>query len=126
MGVFTVAAEIADLARTRALVVDLQVGSNSSYAALPASMLHELGVEPNDENVFTSDRYGARRLEIGQAWMRIGHRETAAVVVFAEEDWKPSMCHVTLSQFSLGVSLDGESLMEVLPRMCDHWTPIHD
>lgn len=70
--------------------------------------------------MFTSEHCSARHLGVGQARLRIGDREEASVVVFAEEDWRPRIGHVTLSQFCLGVGAEGDSLEEVLPRMCNH------
>ncbi|HKP19425.1 MAG TPA: aspartyl protease family protein [Gaiellaceae bacterium] len=98
MGTFEVTVEVAGPSRDRFVRLDALVDTGSTYTVLPASLLHELGVEILDTARFVLADGTEVERDVGRVWVRFEGRERYVLVVFGEH---PLLGAVTLEEFLL-------------------------
>ena len=113
MGTFSTEIAIGGLNRERWATVDALVDTGASIVAAPASLLRELGVEPLRKQVFEFGDGERREMDIGQAWVRAGDRETITWVLFNQEGAPALLGALALEGMFLGVDPVGLRLMPV-------------
>ncbi len=87
--------------------------TGASYTTLPASLLQQLGVSPDEERPFLLANGESVRRSIGQTWVRLDGRRHMTIVVFGDEGAMPLLGAVTLEEFGLGVDPLGRKLIDV-------------
>ena len=65
--------------------VDMLVDTGSSHTVLPAELLHQLGVVPNDSDVFAYADGRRERLDIGEALISVEGRSCHNKIVFGKD-----------------------------------------
>jgi len=113
MGVFSITVEIGDPQGERFQAVEALVDTGASYTAMPASLLRNLGVVPDERRPFILA--DGRRVEhdMGQTWLRVDGRTRMTPVVFTDEGTQPLLGAVTLEEFGLGIDPVGRRLIPV-------------
>ena len=89
MGTFSISIGIGDQERERWTTLDALVDTGASITSVPASVLHELGVEPLTRQSFQFGQGEVRLMDVGQTWVRIEGREVVTLVLFNEEGTLP-------------------------------------
>ena len=103
MGTVTVTIEVGDRQSRNFQEVELAVDTGSTFTALPAKILHELGV-PVDETVPSDLADGSTApVDIGWTMVRLGGKTFPTNVIFAAEDEPSLLGVVTLEQALLAV-----------------------
>ena len=114
MDTFTVEISIGDCVRERWVTIDALVATGPSITSIPASVLRELGVEPDDApERFRRAEDDARVMLAGCTWMRVGDREVLAHVLFDEEDTPAFLGTLTLETACLAVDPVAQELVSV-------------
>lgn len=113
MGTFTTEIAIGGLDRERWETVEALVDTGASIVSAPASLLRELGVEPSEKQEFEFADGATREMDIGQAWVRAGDRETITQVAFGAEGSAVQLGAQTLEGMFLGVDPVGQRLVPV-------------
>ena len=102
MGLFNVEVIVANHeVKGRHISVDALVDTGAFLSAVPASVLHELGVSPTRRQTVRFADGSARRMELGLVWMQIDARETVTQVMFNEEGTQPLLGALTLEELFL-------------------------
>ena len=83
---FRVSVRVSGLESGLSATVDALVGGGGAIAVMPASMLHSLGIEPEETMHFRTEDGGRAELPVGQAWFSVEGAEGEAPVVFGPED----------------------------------------
>ncbi len=94
MGTFYWPVEVGSMDGNTFEIVDAMVDTGAFYTNLPASQLRRIGVVPSRRRRF---RLGDGRIverETGPAIVRVAGEETYTIVVFGEEDTRPSWAHI--------------------------------
>ena len=86
MDTFTVAVQVSNRESGLAETVDASVGGGAALAAMPSSLLHRLGIEPERTMHFRSDDGGRVEYPVGHAHFSVQDVEGDALVVFGPED----------------------------------------
>ncbi len=103
MGIFAVPLEVGDPGGARFERVEALVDTGASYTALPASMLHRLGVELQ-ESVDCELADGTTvSLGLGQTLVRVDGRQVLTFVLFGEDAAQPLLGAYTLEGLRLAV-----------------------
>ncbi len=113
MGTFTTEIAIGGLDRVRWATVEALVDTGASIVSAPASLLRELGLEPSEKQEFEFADGATREMDIGQAWVRTGDRETITWVLFNEEGSAALLGAHALEGMFLGVDPVGQRLVPV-------------
>ena len=113
MGTFATEIAIGGLDRVRWATVEALVDTGASIVSAPASLLRELGVEPLRKQRFTFADGEKREMDVGQAWVRAGDRETITWVLFNEEGSTALLGAQALEGMFLGVDPVGLRLVPV-------------
>ena len=101
---FTVEISIGDYTRERWVTMDALVATGPSITSIPASVLRELDVEPDDApERFRRAEGDARAMLAGCTWLRVAGREVLAHVLFDEEDTPACLGALTLDDVCLAV-----------------------
>ena len=99
MGLFNVEVDVANHEhRERHIAIDALVDTGAFLSAIPASVLHELGVRPWRRQTVRFADGSTRRMDLGLVWMEIDERETVTQVIFNEEGTQPLLGALTLEE----------------------------
>ncbi len=113
MGTFYVTIQVADRFRERYVGVDAMVDTGSTYTSLPESLLAELGIEREEEDVFELADNRLVEYSIGDIRLRLEDREHYVPVIFAPDDATPLVGATTLEILRLGIDPVAERLVPV-------------
>ena len=93
--------------------IEATVDPGATYAVLPASLLHGLGIEPHRTSVF--ELCDGRRMEmpVGRALVRLGGQEEVTLVILGEDGVAPLLGAVTLEDFLLAPDPISKQLMPI-------------
>ena len=103
MGTFSVEISIGDSARERWVTLDALVDTGSTMTSAPASLLRDLGVEPESREFFEFAQGEVRALETGYTWVRVANKEVLTQVMFNDEGTAPLLGAVALENALLGI-----------------------
>ena len=103
MGVFVVPIEIGDPGNQDRIGLDALVDTGASITAVPASILHQLGVPPLAKREFEFAQGEVREMDVGQTWIRVDGREVVTLVLFNDEGTQPLLGAMALEGVFLGV-----------------------
>ena len=117
MGVFSAPIEIGDLEGTRFEHVDALVDTGATFTMVPASVLRNLGLEPQERGAFELADGSLQEFDIAETRLRIDGQETSTVVVFGNEDMTPLLGAYTLERVRLAVDPAGKRLIQVPWRL---------
>jgi predicted aspartyl protease len=117
VGVFSVPIEIGDPDGTRFEHVDALVGAGATFTMVPASVLRNLGLEPEERGAFELADGSLQEFGLAETRLRIDGQETSTVVVFGSEDMTPLLGAYTLERVRLAVGPAGKRLIRVPWRM---------
>lgn len=103
MGTFNWPMRIAGMSGGRFVDLEATVDTGAFYSALPAHLLHELGVEPLERRTLVLA--DGRRIEadIGEARATIDGRTVTTLVIFGEDGSPPLLGAYTLEGLALAV-----------------------
>ncbi len=113
MGTFTIPIEVGDTEGRRFERFDALVDTGAFYTMLPASVLHRLGVEPEESNSFELADGSVRVFSLGEIRVRIDGREVSTVIIFGDEGSTPLLGAFTLERLMLAVDTRNQRLMRV-------------
>ena len=121
MDTFTVEISIGDYACERWVTMDALVTTGPGITSIPASVLRDLGVEPDDfPERFPPTRDDDRRMRPGSTWLRVGDRQTVTQVLFDEEDTPAFLGALTLDNLCLAVDPVEQKLVST-GKWPDEW-----
>ena len=103
MGTFTVPIQLGNLAGGPFIDLTVLVDTGATYTTLPASMLTQLGIQPEGSRRFRLADNRQFEYQVGQARLRLEGQELIALVVFGPEDATPLLGATALEIFGLGV-----------------------
>lgn len=111
---FTVEISIGNPVREQWVTMDALVTAEPSITTIPASVLRELGVEPDEApERFRPVRGDARAMRAGSTWLRVAGREVLTHLLFDEEDAPAILGALTLEIACLGVDPVEQKLVTV-------------
>ena len=113
MGTFSVEISIGDSARERWVTLDALVDTGSTMTSAPASLLRDLGVEPESREHFEFAQGEVRALETGYTWVRVAGKEVLTQVMFNDEGTAPLLGAVALENAFMGVDPVRQRLIPV-------------
>ena len=113
IGPFTVNVQIGDLDWNGSIGLDTIVDTGNTYTFIPAGVLTQLGIKPEDRRLFELADNRTVECSIGYARLRVDDTETITVVVFAEDEISPLLGATTLEHLSLGVDPINQRLIPV-------------
>ena len=113
MGTFSVEIEIGDSARERWVTMDALVDTGSTMTSAPASLLRELGVEPESREFFEFAQGEVRALEVGYTWVRFAGKEVMTPVMFNDEGTPALLGAIALETAFMGVDPVRQRLVPV-------------
>lgn len=111
MGVFSWPIRIASLNGGGFRDVDAVVDTGATYTVLPATMLHDLGIEPVTRAGFNLADGRVVDLDIGRAWVTIGAQSEITLVVFGEDNAPALLGAYALEGLRLAVDPTGQRLV---------------
>ena len=120
MGTFNVDVEIANYTGGEFQSISALVDTGSTHATVPASVLEQLGVEPERQRPFRLADNRVVQYATGFARVRYGGDEAVVQVVFGSEDIAPCIGSTTLASMGLGVDSLQQTLVPVEGRICLH------
>ncbi len=103
MGTFNHSLEIGNLDGQSYQTVDALVDTGSTYTVVPASLLRELGITPQERIEFELANGGIIKRGIGEARIRVDGRSTITLVVFGDEADSALLGSYTLEGVRLAV-----------------------
>ena len=113
MGTFSVEISIGDSARERWVTLDALVDTGSTMTSAPASLLRDLGVEPESREFFEFAQGEVRALETGYTWVRVANKEVLTQVMFNDEGTAPLLGAVALENALMGIDPVRQRLIPV-------------
>ena len=113
MGTFSVQIEIGDSARERWVTMDALVDTGSTMTSVPASLLGDLGVEPESSELFEFAQGEIRALEVGYTWLRVAGKEVMTPVMFNDEGTPALLGAIALESAFMGVDPVRQRLIPV-------------
>ena len=113
MGTFSVEISIGDSARERWVTLDALVDTGSTMTSAPASLLRDLGVEPESREFFEFAQGEVRALETGYTWVRVANKEVLTQVMFNDEGTAPLLGAVALENALMGIDPVSQRLIPV-------------
>ena len=96
MGTFSANIAIGSPDGSRFEAVNAFVDTGSSLTAIPASILHRLGVTPHRKNIFELADSREIERDVGRAWLRIGQQSEITLVMFADAETEPLLGAISL------------------------------
>ena len=121
MGTFSVEIEIGDSARQQWVTMDALVDTGATMTSAPASILHNLGVEPMDRRNFRFAQGEVRTMEIGYTWVRFAGKEVLTQVLFNEEGAPPVVGQLTLDVMLLEFDPDTQTFIQKVGLLPSFW-----
>ena len=112
-GTFNVDVEIANYTGGESLTINALVDTGSTHATVPASILEQLGVEPERQRPFRLADNRVVQYATGFARVRYGGDEAVVQVVFGPEDVGACIGATTLENLSLAVDPMEQTLVPV-------------
>ena len=104
---------VGDPTGTRFHDVQATVETGSTFSAVPASLLHELGV-PVERTALARQAHGSTStVQIGRTMIRLEGQTFPTPVIFVEENRPRVLGMVTLQEALLAVSPDGQQFVPV-------------
>ena len=103
LGTFAVPIQLGSLTGGPFLDMTALVDTGATYTTLPASVLAQLGIEPEGFRRFRLADNRQVEYRIGQARLRLEGQELITLVVFAPEGSDPLLGATALEIFGLGV-----------------------
>ena len=103
MGTFNWPLRISSMDGQQSREIEATVDTGATFTTLPASLLHEIGVEPiGQRRLLLAD---GRRvyMDYGHAWVAIDGESVVTLVVFGEEDAPALLGAYTLEGLALAV-----------------------
>ena len=113
MGTFSVEISIGDSARERWVTLDALGDTGSTMTSAPASLLRDLGVEPESREFFEFAQGEVRALETGYTWVRVANKEVLTQVMFNDEGTAPLLGAVALENALMGIDPVRQRLIPV-------------
>ena len=113
MGTFSVEISIGDSARERWVTLDALVDTGTTMTSAPASLLRDLGVEPESREFFEFAQGEVRSLETGYTWVRVANKEVLTQVMFNDEGTAPLLGAVALENALMGIDPVRQRLIPV-------------
>ena len=113
MGTFSVQIEIGDPTRERWVTMDTLVDTGSTMTSVPASLLGDLGVEPESSELFEFAQGEIRALEVGYTWVRVAGKEVMTPVMFNDEGTPALLGAIALESAFMGVDPVRQRLIPV-------------
>ncbi len=111
MGVFSVPIEVGDPWGERFERLDALVDTGATFTMVPASLLDELGVEPEESMTFELADGTPHDFGLGETRIRVDGREVSTVVLFGGEDATPLLGAYTLERLMLTVDPANQRLI---------------
>ena len=111
MGTFSANIEIGSPDGSRFETVNALVDTGSSLTAIPAPILHRLGVTPHRKNIFELADGREIERDVGRAWLRIGQQSEITLVMFADAETEPLLGAISLQELGLAVDSPTERLI---------------
>ena len=113
MGAFGATFEIANLAGEQFTGITALVDTGSTYTAIPANLLVQLGVEVEGRCRFELAENTVVEYPVGQVRMRLEGQELVVLAVFTAEDADPLLGVTALEIFGLGADPVNQRLMPI-------------
>ena len=113
MGMFSVPIGLAGLGRNNWATMDALVDTGASTTSVPASLLRSLGIEPRTQQSFRFANGEVRKLDVGEAFIRIEGQEFITQVVFNEEGTPALLGALSLEAAFMAVDPVGQRLIPV-------------
>ena len=110
---FTVSVVVSNPETGLGETVEASVGAGGAMAVMPASLLHRLGIEPDDKMYFRADDGGRVEYLVGQAHFSVQGTEGIAPVLFGPVD-RCELGTNTLSDLLLEPDMAKQSLIPVI------------
>lgn len=111
MGTFKWPLRISSMDRQQAQDIEATVDTGAAYTTLPASLLHELGVEPMGKRRFLLADGRRVDMDYGRAWATINGDSEVTIVVFGEENAPALLGAYTLEGLALAVDPTSQRLV---------------
>ena len=120
MGLFDVEVSIANYQRPeRRISLDALVDTGAYFCAVPASVLHELGVSTYARRQVRLADGTVRGVDLGQVNLAINGREVITQVMFNEEGTQPLLGALVLEELMLVVDPSAKQLVPM--EAIEHW-----
>ncbi len=117
MGLFNVPIGVGDPQGERFQIVEALVDTGATFSIVPASILNDLGVEPQRSGSFELADGSFRDYHIGETILRVEGEEVRSVVVFGDEDMEAALGMVTMQRIGLAVDPARQRLFRVPYRL---------
>ena len=117
VGVFSVPIEVADPQGARFERFDALVDTGATFTMVPASVLRNLGLEPQERGAFELADGSLQEFDIAETRLRIDGQETSTVVVFGNEDMMPLLGAYILERIRMAADPAGKRLIRVPWRL---------
>lgn len=114
MSTFTKPLRLFSPDRTRSALVEGLVDSGATYSMVPAPLLRELGVEPEDEMRFILAGESVMVRPAGQLQVEVEGRRTFTWCIFGDPEAQPLIGAYTLEGARLMVDPVGERLVPLI------------
>ena len=116
MGIFTVSIVVGDLEWQRTAPLEALVDTGTTFSAVPASVLAQLGIEPMVRREVEFANGHVEDVAIG--WLRVvvESQDIITPVMFNEEGTEPLLGAVALEEALLGVDPVGQRLVLMRAR----------
>ena len=112
-GTLAVNVQVGDLDWNGSIGLDTIVDTGSTYTFIPAGVLTQLGIKPENRRLFELADNRTVEYSLGYARLWVDDSETITVVVFAEDEIGPLLGATTLEHLSLGVDPINQRLIPV-------------
>jgi clan AA aspartic protease len=113
LGTFQVDIEISGTAAENWVTVSALVDTGATMAAVPTSVLRQLGVEPSTRKAFQFAPGEVRTMDVGYARVRVEDQEIITQVLFNDEGTPALLGAIALENAFLGVDPLAQRLMPI-------------
>ncbi len=103
MGSFSVEIGTSDIRAEKWTTIDALVDTGAFMTAVPASVLHGLGVTPFGKRRVRLGEGRVKEMDYGQTWIRVDDQEIVSFVLFNDEESTPALGAYTLEGLLLVV-----------------------
>ena len=116
MGIFTVSIVVGDLEWQRTAPLEALVDTGTTFSAVPASVLAQLGIEPMVRREVEFANGHVEDVPIGWLRLVVESQDILTPVMFNEEGTEPLLGAVALEEALLGVDPVGQRLVPMRAR----------